>query len=85
MGRKTVEAVFENGAFRVLNPDAVSVRDGERVILTVEPELTPKQMLELGFSVFDGLPESDVNEIVQIALDRSNFMRPQIGEMTLHT
>lgn len=76
-----IEAVYENGVFRVLNPEVVEMAEGQRVKLTVEeepekPKLSPEETLELLGSVYNGLTEEEIDEIEEIILDR----RPFFGE-----
>jgi predicted DNA-binding antitoxin AbrB/MazE fold protein len=72
MDQLLIDAVFENGSFRPLAPLTIAVREGERVRLRVEgnPDQTP---LDLARDVYDGLSESQIAEIEQIALNRSVF------------
>lgn len=44
---QVLEAVFENGTFRLLEPSAVTLVDGQHVRLTVETEGTPDDILTL--------------------------------------
>jgi predicted DNA-binding antitoxin AbrB/MazE fold protein len=70
---QTIEAVYEHGAFKPLHPEDIDLSEGQKVSIVVERRLTPKEMSELAGSVYDGLPEEDIDEIERIALDRSNF------------
>lgn len=70
---QALEAVFENGTFRLLEKPAVPLRDGQHVRLTVETELTPEDVLELGEQVYAGLSEEMVDDVERIALDRRSF------------
>ena len=40
----------------------------------VPPKLTPDEILGLAANVYAGLSEQDVDDVEQIALDRSNFL-----------
>lgn len=70
--KRPIDAVYENGAFRPLEPGAVTIPDGQRVRITVEGEAGP-EALRLATGVYEGLSEKHIDEIEQIALDRSNF------------
>lgn len=70
---QTLEAVFENGKFRLLEKPAVPLRDGQRVRLTVETEATPGDVLALAEQVYAGLSDGEVDGVERIALDRSSF------------
>lgn len=71
---QTIEAIYQNGMFKPLNPISESIAEGERVRLTIEDKnLSPDEMLELAGRVYEGLSEEDIDEIEKVALDRSNF------------
>jgi predicted DNA-binding antitoxin AbrB/MazE fold protein len=70
---QTLDAVYEQGVFRVIHPETVDLSEGQRVRIIVERRLTPKEITELAASVYDGLPAEEIREIERIALDRSNF------------
>ena len=70
--KNAIEAIYENGAFRPLQPHEVVIPNGQVVRLTIENESKPDQ-LKLAASVYEGLSESDIADIERIALDRSNF------------
>jgi predicted DNA-binding antitoxin AbrB/MazE fold protein len=66
------EAVYENGTFRLVSPLAPGLAEGQHVRLVVETE-TPEDILALAAQVYDGLSEQEVNDVEQIAYDRSSF------------
>ena len=68
-----LEAVFEDGKFRLLEKPAVPLREGQHVRLTVETEATQEDVLELAGQVYAGLSEEEVDDIERIALDRHSF------------
>ncbi len=70
---QTLEAVFEDGTFRLLEPSAVSLVDGQRVHLTVETEGTPDDVLVLAGQVYDGLSDEEIDDVERISLDRRGF------------
>ena len=72
--RETLDAVFENGSFRPLNPAKVRLSPGQRVRLIVEtPVQDNEDLIELAAKVYEGLTDQQVDEIERLALDRSNF------------
>lgn len=73
MELQKIDAVFERGAFRLLSPANVSLPEGRRVRLTVEACDSPEDILSLATQVYEGLSESEIDEIEKIALDRKNF------------
>ena len=66
------EAVFENGMFRPVVPVGLSFVNGQHVRLIVETS-SPEDILRLAAQVYDGLPDQQVNDIEQVAFDRSAF------------
>ncbi|MGF1471642.1 MAG: antitoxin family protein [Rubrobacteraceae bacterium] len=64
---QALEAVFEDGNFRLLEKSAVPLLDGPHVRLTVETEATTEDLLELAGQVYAGLPEDEVAEVERIA------------------
>jgi predicted DNA-binding antitoxin AbrB/MazE fold protein len=72
MDQQVINAVFENGTFRPLEPLLVSVREGEQLRLRIEENREPTS-LELACQVYDGLSPLEIEQIERIALDRSKF------------
>ena len=70
--KQLIEAIYEDGAFRPIQQDTVDIADGQRVRITIEDEEEP-DTLRLATSVYDGLSESDIDEVEQVALDRRGF------------
>jgi predicted DNA-binding antitoxin AbrB/MazE fold protein len=71
---QTIDAVYQNGMFKPLNPVSDEIIEGKQVRLTIkDKQLSPDEMLELASQVYEGLSEEDIDEIERIALDRSNF------------
>ncbi len=67
-------AVFHNGAFQPEEP-VVAFVEGQQVRLTVEStEPAPSEnLLALCVEVYSGLSGDEVDEVEQIATDRSTF------------
>jgi hypothetical protein len=70
---QTLEAIFENGGFRLLEPPAIPLAEGQHVRLTVETWVTPDDVLALAERVYAGLSDEEINDIERIALDRRTF------------
>jgi predicted DNA-binding antitoxin AbrB/MazE fold protein len=68
-----LEVVFENGVFRPLSTP--SIPDGKRLRIRMEPTQreSPKDILELAGSVFDGLSDEEMDDVERIATDRRDF------------
>ena len=74
MNQQLVNAIFENGSFRPLEPLHINVRNGDHVRLRIE-EQGASTSIELAGKVYDGLSKSEIDEIERIALNRGNFFR----------
>ena len=67
-----IDAIYENGIFRPMQPYIIEISEGAHVLITVDDE-TELESLKLAPRVYDGLSEEDIDEIEQIAFNRSNF------------
>ena len=70
---QTVEAIYKNGAFRLIQPKDVPLREGQNVRLTIETEDGKEDVLALAAEVYDGLSDEEINEVEEIAFDRKDF------------
>lgn len=70
--KQAIEAIFENGVFRPIHCHPPALAEGQRVRITVDNECEPES-LQLLMRVYDGLSDSDIKEVEDIALDRGNF------------
>ena len=72
---RNLDAVYENGAFRPTGDADISLADGARVRLTVEPisQDVEENVLDLAAKVYAGLSDEDVADIERIATDRTSF------------
>jgi predicted DNA-binding antitoxin AbrB/MazE fold protein len=68
----TIDAVYENGMFRPLHCEGLAISEGTQVRITVDDAEMPAA-LRLATAVYDGLSESAIREVEEIALDRRNF------------
>ena len=73
MTTETLEAIFEHGTFRLLQPLNIPLSDGQQVRLVVETEESPEAILALATSVYSGFSPNDIAEVEQIALQRRDF------------
>lgn len=72
--RQTIDAVFDNGSFKPVDSHPLPFSQGQRVKLIVEtPSESQMDLIELAAQVYDGLSEEQIDEVEQIALDRSDF------------
>lgn len=70
---QTVEAVYEDGMFRLIQSPKLLIEEGQRVRLVVDTEPIMDDVLALATSVFDGLSEQDISDIEAIAHQRKPF------------
>ena len=68
---KIIEAIYENGVFRPLQPETVAFQEGQIVRLKIAAETEPES-LQLAARVYEGLSKEEINDIERIALDRGN-------------
>jgi predicted DNA-binding antitoxin AbrB/MazE fold protein len=73
MSIQAVEAVYEHGVFRPVQPLTVPLIEGQRVHLVVDTAERPTDVLSLATSVFEGLSEQEIREIETIARERPPF------------
>lgn len=73
MVKKALRAIYENGVFRPLVPINSDLSEGQEVQLIVEEPQQDKNPLALALAVYEGLSDEQLDEIEQIALDRSKF------------
>lgn len=73
---KTLDAIFEDGAFRLLSPAKVPLSQGQRVTLIIETPVRESQdLIALAAKVYDDLSGEQVDAIELITLDRSSWRR----------
>ena len=77
---QTYKAVFEGGVFRLLPPSKIDIPEGQRVRLAIEPIDSPKDIVTLATRVYDGLSETDIEELEAIFLDRETFFKDRDHE-----
>jgi predicted DNA-binding antitoxin AbrB/MazE fold protein len=69
---KMLEAIYEKGVFRIKSAEDLSLSEGQEVILTVET-VEMGNPLSLLTHIYDGLSESEIDEIEEAVLERSPF------------
>ncbi len=71
---QTLDAIYENGTFRPLKTPQLT--EGQRVQLVIQTPspMMPDDILAIAASVYQGLSESEIQDVEQIALDRTNFL-----------
>ncbi len=78
MTTETVEAVYEQGGFRVVAPAHLELAEGQKVRLTVEPIDQVDDIIALAARVYDGLTQEEIDSIEEHARRREDFF----GERT---
>lgn len=77
MTQQTIEAIYENGVFRVKSAESLGFREGQQVTIIVETE-REQMPLSLLTSIYEGLTEQEIDEIEKIVLDRSTFFTDRL-------
>lgn len=70
MSDEFVEAIYESGTLRLVEPELLSLTEGQRVQIVVR---SADDILQLARQVYEGLTEEEIGRIESIALDRSRF------------
>ncbi len=70
--RQAIDAIYENGAFKPFHPDQIHLPNGRRVTLLVDDNPLPEP-LRLALGVYEGLSETEIDQVECIALDRKHF------------
>lgn len=70
---QTIEAVFENGTFRLLEDSTLPLAEGQHVKLTIDAQPDAVDVLALAEQVYAGLTDEDIDDVERIALDRRTF------------
>lgn len=71
---QTIEAIYQNGIFKPLQPLSEEIAEGKKVKMTLESDTDETNpIMKLAEDFYEGLSEQDIDEIETIALDRSNF------------
>ena len=72
---QTLDAIFINGVFQPLNPKTISIIEGQRVRLVVEPIDSSENTLDLATSVYKDLSEDQIDDVEKIILNRKDFFK----------
>ena len=75
MREQMCDAIFKDGVFQILNPKAISIAEGQKVRLIVDPIDTSEDILDLAVSVYKGLSEEQIDEVEKLILSRDNFFK----------
>ena len=67
-----LNAVYENGVFRPLEPVGGDVNEGEKVRLRLITVSAALRALEELTHIYDGLSEEEIKEIEKVILSRDN-------------
>lgn len=68
----SIDAIYEHGTFKPIDPEDIRLPEGSRVTLIVDEQPMPEPLC-LAARVYEGLSAQEVDEIERIALDRSRF------------
>ena len=78
MTTETLDAVFQNGSFHLVNAPSIPLREGQRVRLVIQPDESPDAILGLAADVYAGLSSEEIAEVEQIASERRDFFGKQV-------
>jgi predicted DNA-binding antitoxin AbrB/MazE fold protein len=78
MTTETVEAVYEDGRFRLVAPIDLKLAEGQKVRLVVEPLEQTDDILRLATRVYEGLTDEEIDSIEEHTRRREDFF----GERT---
>lgn len=68
---QTIEAVYEDGVFKPLNPITIEIEEGEKVKIVVKTEEhIEESSVDLAEKYFKGLSEEDIDKVITHALDQ---------------
>lgn len=85
MTTQTIDAIFENGVFRILSPERLPLSEGQQVRLRIEASTRAQEILDAAAAVYEGLSEDEIDEVERIALQRGDFFgRPGSHDSTSH-
>lgn len=63
MSNQKILATYIDGVFRVVDPEAVELLEGQEVVITIKPLDRATYILELAKQVYAGLSEEEIAEI----------------------
>ncbi len=68
---QTIEAVYEDGVFKPVNPITIEIEEGEKVKIVVKTEdHCEEASVDLAEKYFKGLSEDDIDKVITHALDQ---------------
>ncbi len=79
MTTETIEAVYEHGGFRPVTPESITLEEGQKVRIVVEPLEKQDNVLSLATQVYEGLSEDEIDAIEQHIQRRENFFDKRIA------
>ncbi len=68
---QTIEAVYEDGVFKPVNPITIELAEGEKVKIVIKTEgHFEESSVDLAEKYFKGLSEEDIDKVITHALDQ---------------
>jgi len=74
MTSETVEAIYEQGGFRLVSPVDLQLPEAQKVRLVVEPIEQAEDILALAALVYEGLTEDEIDSIEEHTQRREDFL-----------
>ena len=76
---QTIEAIYQGGIFRPLKPVSPDLKEGQEVLINVESVTGGmNRIMQLAENFYEGLSEDVIDEIEEVALDRSSFFGERV-------
>jgi hypothetical protein len=73
--RHTVKDVYQGGVFRLTEHPEIQELQRVRLIVETEPAPALSELLSLAADVYEGLSESEIDDLEAIATERGDFFR----------
>lgn len=73
MATEIIEAIYEQGGFRIINPRNLKLIEGQKVLLIMEPIKEPEDILAIATRVYDGLTDGQIDSIGKHIWRRKDF------------
>ena len=64
---QTIDAIYENGFFKPIDPKRIHISEGQRVTLVINEEAAP-EALRLATQIYQDLSPQEIDEIEDVAL-----------------
>lgn len=80
MATETIEAIYEQGGFRLITSVGLKLSEGQKVRLVVECMEDPDAILALAAEVYEGLTDLQINSMEEHIRRRDDFFNERTPE-----